>query len=222
MLLVVRAKRHERDYELDEVICEPLLGRASVQLMSFPILHGCHGPIVCNAPIPAVRGTAIEPPESTLSGHSATTEAQRRLSGPVSCANLPSRVACATLLHKKTEVQLTRLLWREEMLTSAVSGNRFSKVVFGLTAGLLVFAPLTARAAGPEKVFDFQLCNGYFALCAASTCTPTGKQIAVNTPTGGTRNFPEADCTCPVILGPSLANLAGGNMQGSCDPPGPG
>ena len=32
----------------------------------------------------------------------------------------------------------------------------------------------------------------------------------------------EADCTCPVILGPSLANLSGGNMQGSCEPPGPG
>jgi hypothetical protein len=47
MLLVVRAKRHERDHKLDEVICEP---RASVQLMCFPILHGCHEPIVSNAP----------------------------------------------------------------------------------------------------------------------------------------------------------------------------
>jgi hypothetical protein len=56
MLLVVRAKRHERDQQLDEVICEPLLGRASVQAMSFPILHGCHGPIVSNAPKTAVRG----------------------------------------------------------------------------------------------------------------------------------------------------------------------
>jgi hypothetical protein len=48
MLLVVRAKRHERDQQLDEVICEPLLGRASVQAMSFSILRGCHGPIVSN------------------------------------------------------------------------------------------------------------------------------------------------------------------------------
>src|SRR5262245_32852714 len=47
----------------------------------------------------------------------------------------------------------------------------------------------------------------------------TEKQIAVNTITGGTRNFPEADCTCPVILGTSIANLSGGNMKGSCDPP---
>ena len=43
----------------------------------------------------------------------------------------------------------------------------------------------------------------------------------VRTATGGTATFPEADCTCPVLLGPSIANLAGGNMQGSCEPPGP-
>ena len=109
------------------------------------------------------------------------------------------------------------------MHTSAISGYTFSKVVLGLTAVLLVFAPPTARAAGPDKVFDFQTCNGYFALCAASTCTPTGKQIAVHTLIPGhDANFIEADCTCPVILGESLADLAGGNMQGTCDPPGPG
>jgi hypothetical protein len=34
--------------------------------------------------------------------------------------------------------------------------------------------------------------------------------------------FPEADCTYPIFYGVSLANLAGGNMQGSCNPPGPG
>ena len=104
----------------------------------------------------------------------------------------------------------------------AVSGNAFSKIAFGLGAVLLVFAPPTARTGAAAEVYDFQFCRGYFALCAASTCTRTGKQIAVNTVTGRTRNFPEADCTCPVILGPSLANLSGGNMQGSCEPPGPG
>src|SRR5262249_35963069 len=96
------------------------------------------------------------------------------------------------------------------------------KVVFGLTAGLLVFAPPTARPGAAEVIPDFRFCQGYFALCAASTCTPTGKQIAVNTITGRTRNFPEAECTCPVILGTSIANLSGGNMKGSCEPPGPG
>src|SRR5690242_13452136 len=103
-----------------------------------------------------------------------------------------------------------------------VSENTFSKVVFGLAVVLLVFAPPTARSSRAAEVYDFQICNGYFALCAASTCTPTGNQISVKTATGGTATFPEADCTCPVLLGPSIANLAGGNMQGSCEPPGPG
>ena len=105
----------------------------------------------------------------------------------------------------------------------AVCSNRPSAVVFGLTAVLLIFAPPTARPGGAAEVIpDFRFCQGYFALCAASTCTRTGNQIAVNTITGGTRNFPEADCTCPVILGTSIANLSGGNMKGSCEPPGAG
>jgi len=103
----------------------------------------------------------------------------------------------------------------------ATRGNALSKVVFGLGTMLLVFAPPTVRPSGAQEVYDFRICRGYFALCAASTCMPTGKQITVRTATGGTATFPEADCTCPVLLGPSIANLAGGNMQGSCEPPGP-
>ena len=64
----------------------------------------------------------------------------------------------------------------------AVSRITFSMVIFGLAAALLVFAPPTARAGGvAEAIPDFRFCEGYFALCAASTCTRTGKQIAVNT-----------------------------------------
>lgn len=107
--------------------------------------------------------------------------------------------------------------------TRAICGNLLPKVVLGVAAIFLAFAPLTARAEGAaEALTDFQFCHGYFALCAASTCKPTGGQIAVNTITGGTRNFPEAECTCPVILGTSIANLNGGNMKGSCEPPGQG
>jgi hypothetical protein len=96
-----------------------------------------------------------------------------------------------------------------------VSGNRWSKVVFGLTTVLLVFAPLTARPGGaaeatPRNPLGLTVCRGYFALCAASTCTPIpNKKIAVNTLTGRPAYFPQADCTCPVILGQSLADLAG-------------
>jgi hypothetical protein len=108
------------------------------------------------------------------------------------------------------------------MLTSGrvVRGDARSKVVFGgLAAVFSLFAPPTVKSAAAEEVYDFQVCHGYFALCPASTCTPTGGLITVRTATGGTARFPAADCTCPVIYGPSIANLAGGNMQGSCTPP---
>ncbi len=98
-------------------------------------------------------------------------------------------------------------------------GKSLVKVVFFLVAVLLAFTPPAARRGAAAEVYDFQICGGYFALCAASTCTPTGGQITVRTATGGSATFPEADCTCPVLLGPSIANLAGGNMQGSCEPP---
>jgi hypothetical protein len=104
-------------------------------------------------------------------------------------------------------------------LGRAVRGDRLTKIVFGLAAVFLVLVPPTARPGRAAEVYDFQICHGYFALCAASICKPTGGQITVRTATGGTATFPEADCTCPVILGPSIANLAGGNMQGSCEPP---
>jgi hypothetical protein len=108
------------------------------------------------------------------------------------------------------------------MLTSgrAARANARSKVVFwGLAAVFSFFAPAAVKCAVAEEVYDFQICRGYFALCAASTCTPTGGMIQVRTATGGTATFPEANCTCPVIFGPSIANLAGGNMEGSCEPP---
>jgi hypothetical protein len=73
-----------------------------------------------------------------------------------------------------------------------------------------------ARAADEHK---FEICHGYFALCAASTCTPTGNKIHVNVSGDDTALFPEADCTCPVFSGNAIADVVGGNMQGSCEPP---
>jgi hypothetical protein len=66
----------------------------------------------------------------------------------------------------------------------------------------------------------YQVCLGQYALCAASTCTPTGNTIQVNVAGGGTASFPEVKCTCPVYNGPAIADVNGGNMQGSCAPPG--
>ena len=101
-----------------------------------------------------------------------------------------------------------------------IAGGRFiAKAIFGLGVALMVAAPIgrPALAGGHE----FRFCAGYFALCAASTCKPTGKKIRVNVTSGGTALFPEADCTCPIFSGEAIADLAGGNMKGSCKPPSP-
>ena len=94
----------------------------------------------------------------------------------------------------------------------------FTKAALCLGAGLFVLLPAgrPARAAGGH---DFAFCSGYFALCAASTCRPTGRKIKVNVTGGGTAYFPEADCTCPIVSGQGITDLAGGNMHGSCKPP---
>jgi hypothetical protein len=83
-----------------------------------------------------------------------------------------------------------------------------------LAAGLLaISAPAHARS--------YQICHQKFALCAASPSTPTGKMITVNVEGGGTAQFPEAMAVCPVLNGPAIADVAGGNLKGSCDQPGP-
>jgi hypothetical protein len=57
------------------------------------------------------------------------------------------------------------------------------------------------------------ICNGQFALCAASACKPTGGTI---TNSAGVE-FPEVICSCPILKG-NLADVNAGNMQGSCAP----
>lgn len=58
-----------------------------------------------------------------------------------------------------------------------------------------------------------------YALCEAATCTATGGTIQGP---AGVGTFPEASCLCPIFHGQALANLHGGNMQGSCDQPADG
>jgi hypothetical protein len=57
-------------------------------------------------------------------------------------------------------------------------------------------------------------CNGDFALCAASTCKPTGKMITTNTGD----SYPEVVCRCPILNGIAIADPTMGNMKGSCTP----
>src|SRR5665213_1891297 len=90
------------------------------------------------------------------------------------------------------------------------------------TAGFFFAPPAHAQLSTGNLVnllYNLQVCKGSYALCAASTCTPTGGTIDVNTATG-TNTFSAAACTCPVYNGPAIADPSGGNMKGSCERPG--
>jgi hypothetical protein len=92
-----------------------------------------------------------------------------------------------------------------------------ARAFYWLGAVFLAGLAISGRAnAWPEH--QLKLCGGYYALCAASTCTPTGKMITVNVSGGGTAKFPEAQCTCPIESGEGIADVVGGNMRGSCKP----
>ena len=66
----------------------------------------------------------------------------------------------------------------------------------------------------PANVFatELMICNGEYALCAASGSTPTGKQITVKG-----KVFAEGMAVCPVLTGKAIAN--GELMKNSCKAP---
>lgn len=72
---------------------------------------------------------------------------------------------------------------------------------------LIAFAFIGAACAEPALI----MCNGKYALCAASPTTPTGKTIVVNGVT-----FQEGVSVCPVLKGESVGDR---NLIGSCKPP---
>ncbi len=106
------------------------------------------------------------------------------------------------------------------------------KIVLATSLALLGSQLAFAATSGEPGL---QMCSGKFALCAASTCVPTGTTMAVNIngKGGGTTQFPSATCTCPIIdqaimnlnatssVPPNvplqaLAAVYEGNMKGSC------
>ena len=106
---------------------------------------------------------------------------------------------------------------------AADAADRCSRVFRAVVWALIAVSAIAGLALQSGRAVaaghDFTICQGPFALCAASTCKATGKSIMVNVTSGGTQTFPEYDCTCPIVNGPAIADLAGGNMQGSCTPP---
>lgn len=94
---------------------------------------------------------------------------------------------------------------------------RYSKQ-FRLVAMALVAVAVPFTFGQNQIEQSRRICNGDYAFCSATTCTPTGQQIRVNTETGYA-NFPAAECTCPVIHGLDEVEVLGGNMTGSCHTP---
>jgi hypothetical protein len=112
--------------------------------------------------------------------------------------------------------------WKGADAKAAASENGLLAALLSLSAMLLLCWPMS-RVAMAADGHDFQICSGYFALCAASTCQAIKhKTITVNVTGDGTAEFPQADCTCPIFSGHAIADVTGGNMKGSCEPPAPG
>ena len=81
------------------------------------------------------------------------------------------------------------------------------KKIFGF-----LFALFLTNSVYAQSDQQLTICKGKFALCAASTCTKTGKTITTN----DGKTYPEVVCTCPVLNGPSIADTSAGVMKGSC------
>ena len=71
---------------------------------------------------------------------------------------------------------------------------------------------LLAMLSGRVLAADLMVCNGEYALCAASGSVPTGRTITVKG-----KVFAEGMAVCPVLKGRSVAN--GELMKGSCEAP---
>ncbi len=101
-----------------------------------------------------------------------------------------------------------------------------TKAKAALDAGMLSAKVSNLKGLVPTTNAAIQICSssdtsysGQFALCAASTCTATGKDMIVADITGEKHTYKEMTCTCPVITGSGIADVKGGNMQGSCATP---
>jgi hypothetical protein len=75
------------------------------------------------------------------------------------------------------------------------------KNLFMIAAALMLFG-CNNEASAPEKSV-LRIHEGKFAFCGASAALPTGKKIIVQG-----KEFDEGCAICPVLDGPSIANLA--------------
>lgn len=84
----------------------------------------------------------------------------------------------------------------------------------------LVLASAAFAQSKPKAPPGLTICQGEFALCAASTCKPVmnadGTQRMITNSAGN--SYPEVVCRCPILNGPNIADTSMGNMKGSCEP----
>ena len=85
--------------------------------------------------------------------------------------------------------------------------NKLSKVLLFILT--FAFTSVTF-AQNLQNLQNLGICQGEYALCAASATTPTGKTMLVNG-----KEFREGMAVCPILNGISIANL--GLMKGSCN-----
>jgi len=76
----------------------------------------------------------------------------------------------------------------------------------------LAFLVLSTPVLSQISTSGIATCDGDYALCAASTCKPTGKMITGNNGVP----YPEVECRCPILNGVAIADTSAGNMQGTC------
>jgi len=77
---------------------------------------------------------------------------------------------------------------------------------------IISFVLLSTPVLAQPSTAGITTCSGEYALCAASTCKPTGKMITGNNGVA----YPEVECKCPILNGHAIADTSAGNMQGSC------
>jgi len=73
-----------------------------------------------------------------------------------------------------------------------------------------VLMAVTLQLAGTADAHTLAVCQGEYALCAASAATPTGETMKV-----GHKTFRQGVAVCPVLKGSAVADLD--LMHGSCD-----
>ena len=79
---------------------------------------------------------------------------------------------------------------------------------------MAILTLLFTTAVFSQTTPELTVCNGDYALCAASTCVPTGKTITGNNGVP----YPEVECRCPILNGLAIADTSAGNMKGTCEP----